>query len=157
LYNATKASVNLLSKQLRIELAPFDVTAINVTTGVIKTKFFDNMHGTKLPANSLYTPAKDIIEPAMDGDGIEERWTEVEPYAAAVVKNALKSNPNKDLWVGGNTFNIWLLDSFGWSSIWVSFSSSIWDLNSNLDIGLCHSEYVQDSTGHEEDTGCCEI
>jgi len=116
-YNATKAAVNLLSEQLRLELAPFDVNAINVTTGVVSSKFFKNAHGSKLPINSLYAPAKDIIEPTMDGEGLE--MTDVDAYAAAVVKNTLKSSPTKDLWVGANTFNIWFLGTFGWSSIWV--------------------------------------
>jgi hypothetical protein len=93
----------------------------------------------------------------MDGEGLEDRWTEVDAYATAVVKNALKSNPTKDLWVGGNTFMIWLLDTFGWSSIWVRCSLPIQGFTPNVTTGCRHAEYVQDPTRHKEDTGSGEI
>lgn len=119
-YNATKAAVNHLTHSLRIELAPFGVNAINVTTGVVLSKFFDNLELPSLPANSRYLPAKDIIEPTMKGEGLEADGMDVHTYATAVVKNVLKSNPSKNQWVGGNTFIIWFASTFGWSSIWVS-------------------------------------
>jgi 1-acylglycerone phosphate reductase len=119
-YNASKAAVNHLTQSLRIELAPFGVTAINITTGVIRTKFFDNLSTPRLPANSLYAPAKDIVEPTMAGEGVEEAAMEADVFAAAVVKNVLKTNPTKNQWVGGNTFIIWFASTFGWSTIWVS-------------------------------------
>ncbi|TVY37102.1 NADPH-dependent 1-acyldihydroxyacetone phosphate reductase [Lachnellula subtilissima] len=117
-YDASKAAVNHLTRALRIELAPFGVDAINITTGVIKTKFFDNLNTPRLPANSLYAPAKGLIEPAMAGEGLEDAGMEPDVFATAVVKNVLKSNSTKDLWVGGNTFIVWFASTFGWATIW---------------------------------------
>ncbi|TVY86134.1 Short-chain dehydrogenase, partial [Lachnellula willkommii] len=117
-YDASKAAVNHLTRALRIELSPFGVDAINITAGVIKTKFFDNLDTPRLPANSLYAPAKDLIEPAMAGEGLEEAGIEADVFATAVVKNVLKSNSTKDQWVGGNTLIIWLASTFGWATIW---------------------------------------
>jgi short-subunit dehydrogenase len=121
-YNASKAAVNLLSDQLRLELAPFGVDCICVITGGIKTHFFDNNLGTKLPADSLYAPGKDIIEPFTGGAFIEKGVMNVDVYAEGVVKNALKSNPTKNQWLGGSTWSIWFVGTFLWSTVWVSIT-----------------------------------
>lgn len=52
-YNASKAAINFLTDQLRIELKPFGVNAINVVTGGVHTKFYDNQGTTNLPEESL--------------------------------------------------------------------------------------------------------
>lgn len=122
LYNASKAAVNHLTDQMRIEFSPWGVKAILVITGVIKTKFFANLSSAPhLPETSLYYAAKDDIEPVMAGKTFESGAMDVDAYASAVVSNALKSNPKKHQWVGGSAFPIWLFSSFGWSTIWVSF------------------------------------
>lgn len=120
-YNASKAAVNLLSDQLRLELAPFGVSCICVITGAIKTKFFDNSPGIKLPADSLYAPGKDIIEP-IAGGSLAKNGMDVDVYAEGVVKNALKSNPTKNQWLGASTGPIWFVGTFFWSTIWVSIA-----------------------------------
>ncbi|KAF2193400.1 putative short-chain dehydrogenase/reductase [Zopfia rhizophila CBS 207.26] len=118
-YNASKAVANLLTDQMRIELSPWGVKAILVVTGVVKTKFFDNLPDTPcLPHTSLYYDAKDEIEPVMAGAEIEKDGIDVDIYAEAVVSNALKSNPKKHQWVGGSAFTIWSVSTFGWSTIW---------------------------------------
>jgi 1-acylglycerone phosphate reductase len=119
-YNASKAAVHLLSDQLRLELSPFGVGCICVITGVIKTKFFDNTLGVKLPANSIYAPGKDIIEPIAGGELVLNSGMDVDVYADGVVKNALKSNPTKNPWLGASTGPIWFAGTFFWSTIWVS-------------------------------------
>jgi 1-acylglycerone phosphate reductase len=127
-YNASKAAVNLLSDQLRIELAPFGVSCICVVTGAIKTKFFDNAPGIKLPADSLYAPAKDIVEPIAGGSLVEKNGMDVNVYAEGVVKNALKSSPTKVQWLGGSTGPIWFVGTFLWSTVWVGVSSFGFDM-----------------------------
>jgi 1-acylglycerone phosphate reductase len=58
-YNASKAAVNLLTDQLPIELSTFSVTVVNAETGSVLTRFMENLaKPTRLPANSLYLPAK---------------------------------------------------------------------------------------------------
>jgi 1-acylglycerone phosphate reductase len=118
-YNASKAAVHLLSDQLRLELAPFGVSCICVITGAIKTKFFDNAPDIKLPADSIYAPAKDIIEDIAGGSMVEKNGMDVDVYAEGVVNNALKSNPTKNQWLGGSTGPIWFLGTFLWSTVWV--------------------------------------
>lgn len=118
-YNASKAAVNILSDQLRLELSPFGVGCICVITGAIKTHFFDNSPGIKLPADSLYAPGKDIIESIAGGSLVEKNGMDVDVYAEGVVKNALRSNPTKVQWLGASTRPIWFVGTFFWSTIWV--------------------------------------
>jgi len=118
-YNASKAAVNSLSDQLRLELAPFDVKVINVVTGTVKTKFFQNIPvPPQLPAKSLYSPAKQEVEEFMSGHRALSSAMDVGVYAEAVVKNALKSNPKAVFWKGGETLSIWAAATFGWATIW---------------------------------------
>ncbi|KAJ5112740.1 hypothetical protein N7532_000785 [Penicillium argentinense] len=98
-YNASKAAVAIMTDQMRIEFSPWGVRAILVTTGAIKTKFFDNLPITpRLPENSLYYPAKDVIEPALAGTEVEKNAMDVNSYAEVVVNNAIRSSPKKHLW-----------------------------------------------------------
>ncbi|KAE8451659.1 hypothetical protein EG329_003116 [Mollisiaceae sp. DMI_Dod_QoI] len=117
-YNATKAAVAMLSDNLRIELSPWGVKVINVITGGIKTKFFDNMPDQHLPPNSFYEAAREDIEPIIRGSFIEKSAWDVDRYAVAVVANALKSNPNVHQWAGSDVWAIWFSQTFGWSTIW---------------------------------------
>ncbi|KAJ5633115.1 hypothetical protein N7490_009454 [Penicillium lividum] len=118
-YNASKAAVAIVTDQMRIEFSPWGVRAILVTTGAIKTKFFENLPITPvLPDNSLYYPAKDLIEPALAGAELEKSAMEVNSYAEVVVNNAIRSSPKKHLWSGGGAFITWFASTFGWSTVW---------------------------------------
>jgi NAD(P)-dependent dehydrogenase (short-subunit alcohol dehydrogenase family) len=118
-YNASKAAVAIMTDQMRLEFSPWGVRAILVTTGIIGTKFFDNLpNAPRLPENSLYYPAKDVIEPALAGTGVEKNAMDVNSYAEVVVNNALRSSPKKHLWSGGGALITWLASTFGWSTVW---------------------------------------
>jgi 1-acylglycerone phosphate reductase len=124
-YNASKAAVNLLSDQLRIELSPFNVKVVNVVTGSVTTKFMQNLaRPPRLPPKSLYSPAKDEVEDIMAGELALKHAINVEVYAEGVAKNALKSSPKKVQWLGGDVFLIWLASAFGWATVWASIFSA---------------------------------
>jgi 1-acylglycerone phosphate reductase len=53
LYNSSKAALNSIGDNLRVELAPFDVKVITVVTGAVITKFFDNKAPSSLPAGTV--------------------------------------------------------------------------------------------------------
>ena len=118
-YNASKAAVQMLTDQFRAELKPFDVKAINVITGAIKTKFFDNIPSAKLSPGSLYYPAREEIEAIAQGALVEKDGTDVDVYAEAVAANALKKNPTVNHWIGSSAFTIWFVGAFFPHSIWV--------------------------------------
>ncbi|KAJ5538127.1 hypothetical protein N7494_007606 [Penicillium frequentans] len=125
-YNASKAAVAILTDQMRIEFSPWGVRAILVTTGAIKTKFFDNLPSApRLPENSLYYPAKNVIEPALAGVEVEKNAMDVNSYAEVVVNNAIRSSPQKHLWSGGGALMTWLASTFGWSTVWDTLLPSV--------------------------------
>jgi short-subunit dehydrogenase len=119
-YNASKAALHLLSSQLRSELTPFDIKVICVVTGAVKTKFFANTSASTLPSKSLYAPAAEVIGIAQSGATAHDSGTQnVQDYARAVVKNALKRSPTLIPWIGGATSIMWFLDTFLWATFWV--------------------------------------
>lgn len=119
-YNASKAAVHLLSSQLRSELIPFDVKVICVVTGGVKTKFFANASGSKLPSDSLYAPAAEEFSITQSGAASHDGDAQnVQDYARAVVNNALKRSPALVPWIGGSTHIIWFLNTFLWATFLV--------------------------------------
>ncbi|TGO15386.1 hypothetical protein BTUL_0041g00720 [Botrytis tulipae] len=125
-YNASKAAVNIITDQLRLELEPLGVKAILVITGGVKTKFFDNQPSVKLPDNSPYAPARDLIESAAAGHVVLSTAMDVDVYANKVVKNALKKNPQTHQWAGGDAWTIWFVSTFLWHTSWDLLLPSRW-------------------------------
>lgn len=119
-YNASKAAVNILTDQLRLELSPWNIKCILVVAGATRTKFLQNLpEPPKLPAGSLYIPARDRVETSMAGAELARGAMDVTLFADRVVANALKPNPKKHLWLGGGSSDVWRFHTFGWSTIWV--------------------------------------
>ncbi|KAF7924498.1 hypothetical protein BELL_0041g00370 [Botrytis elliptica] len=127
-YNASKAAVNLITDQLRLELEPLGVKAILVMTGVVKTNFFDNQPSVKLPDNSPYAPARDIVESAAAGHAVLSNAVDVDVYANKVVKNALKKHPQTHQWAGGDAWVVWFVSTFLWHTIWDLLLPSRWSI-----------------------------
>ena len=120
-YNASKAAVNILTDQMRLEFSPWGIKCILVVAGAIKTKFLQNLPEVPhLPDGSLYLDAKVEVEHGMSGKELEKSATDVEDAADQIVGNALKGSPKKHLWIGGGASNIWFANAFGWATIWVS-------------------------------------
>jgi short-subunit dehydrogenase len=142
-YNASKAAVAIMTDQMRLEFSPWGVRAILVTTGAIRTKFFDNLPSApRLPENSLYYPAKDVIEPALAGTEVEKNAMDVNSYAEVVVNNALRSSPKKHLWSGGKALITWLASTFGWSTVWVGIFPLIYGLLAQFSLANLQPGYV---------------
>ncbi|KAB8297997.1 hypothetical protein EYC80_001770 [Monilinia laxa] len=127
-YNASKAAVNLITDQLRVELEPFGVKVILVITGVVKTKFFENQPSVKLPENSLYAPARDIVEHAAAGNVLLENAEDPDVYANKVVENALKKHPQTHQLAGGNSYRVWFVATFLWHTVWDLIMPSQWNI-----------------------------
>ncbi|PQE10300.1 hypothetical protein CJF32_00000857 [Rutstroemia sp. NJR-2017a WRK4] len=117
-YNASKAAIAMLTNQLRLELAPFDVKVILEITGGVKTKFFDNQPSVTLPESSVYAPAKEIVEKAASGANVEKNAVDRMVYAEKVIGNVLKKNPQTHHLAGGSAWQIWFLGTFFWHTIW---------------------------------------
>lgn len=117
-YNASKASLLTISDSFRIELAPFDIKVIGIVSGGVKTKFWDNLNDVALPKGSIYEPAKEVIEKALRGDGLEAAAVDIDLFAEQLVANALRKNPKKHHWIGDGAWSVWALSTFGWETVW---------------------------------------
>lgn len=145
-YNASKAAVTSLGHTLRVELAPFGVRVVTVTTGSVRSKLFDNAdEACRVPPDSLYYPLKERIE-KRDFLG-NARWMDARDYARQVVGDLLKEKPSPVLWRASYSFVARLMSTFGWPGMLVSVgaivgSSSVadWDTGQTLHEGVWISD-----------------
>lgn len=97
-YAASKRSQEIISETLRLEMVPFGVTVLAVTTGAVKTNGQTYFNDWKLPADSIYRPIEDKIAARASGhDGVERMDTMA--YANQVV-NKIESGVSGKVWLG---------------------------------------------------------
>lgn len=108
-YNSSKAALALLNDTLRVELLPFNIGVLHVVTGGIKTKFYDNAEGCKLPSSSMYAPVREVMEPGVTGKHASKMADySAEKYARGVVDNTMSWWPKKNIWLGSSTGLTWI-------------------------------------------------
>ncbi|KAF7551353.1 hypothetical protein G7046_g7749 [Stylonectria norvegica] len=116
-YNISKAALQLLSKQMRVEFAPFDIKVIHVNTGGIKTEFFTNAGAAHVPEDSRYLAADDALKKWVDGSAhLNLQGTTPETYAKSVIDNALARNPSELQWTGSGSWPTWFITTFLWEN-----------------------------------------
>lgn len=110
IYNASKAAAAMISDNLRLELEPFGIKVVDLKTGGVQSKFFQNVIGgsaAKLPENSAYEPARATIEKVMGGD-LSLEFLDADIWARDVVKTLSQKNPPPHIWRGAGAFKVWL-------------------------------------------------
>jgi NAD(P)-dependent dehydrogenase (short-subunit alcohol dehydrogenase family) len=107
MYNASKAAVGMMTDVMRIEMKPFDVKVVNLITGAVRTKFFENQPTVTLPSTTIYAPVKSRLEHVMTGAEITHKM-DIDVFARRVVGDLLKTNPSTRVWRGGNTTLTWI-------------------------------------------------
>ncbi|UNI23177.1 hypothetical protein JDV02_009012 [Purpureocillium takamizusanense] len=118
MYNASSAAVHQWSDTLRIELEPFGVRVVLVVTGAVRTNFLTNQAGAKVASDSIYAPAKESIESAMNGKSVDKNFVDAHGYAREVVANVLRKHPVKRHWAGGVARLIWAVSVALWATAW---------------------------------------
>ena len=132
-YNASKAALAGLTDTLRLELQPLGVDVVDLKTGAVRSKFFENVRGLQpgdevgdgdgleadtddndkpnfLPPTSIYAPASPIIARVASHIELEESAMPVEQYAEQVVNDLLRAAsgpPPVQVWRGTNAKLIW--------------------------------------------------
>lgn len=112
-YNASKAAITMFSDIMRLELAPFDITVVDLKTGIVKSNLLANNKNTArtsglvLPTGSIYEPAKEALEERIRGEGFENMGAEQEGWANGVVRNLLKKKPKPKIWSGAGAQLAW--------------------------------------------------
>ncbi|KAK4445267.1 hypothetical protein QBC34DRAFT_413530 [Podospora aff. communis PSN243] len=99
-YSASKAAATQFTEGLRLELEPFGIKVVNLVTGSVKSPFYGNAGFEKLPPNSLYGLAKDVIEAKMNGENHAKDAEDRDVWAVGVVASLGKKNPSHWIYSG---------------------------------------------------------
>ena len=103
-YNASKAALAMLTDTLRLELACFGIRVVELKTAGVHTNIIANNNvntkAEKLPATSIYSPARTVLEEAMSQKGLEDRGISAEQWAAEVSALLLAKSPPNVIWKG---------------------------------------------------------
>ena len=122
-YNASKAALAGMTDTLRLELGALGVDVVDLKTGAVRSRFFENVRGLQqggeadteendksnfLPPTSIYAPASPIIARVASHIELEESAMPVDQYAEQVVNDILRSaTPPVQVWRGTNAKLIW--------------------------------------------------
>lgn len=106
-YNASKAAIASFSESQRLELSPFGVRVIDLKTGAVRSNISDGPKA-RLPKNSIYTPARETVEKAMDFDEMVKHVMDRDVWAKATVADLLKKTPPPNIWRGTNAWLVWI-------------------------------------------------
>lgn len=120
IYAASKAALASLTDTMRVEMSCFGIHVVNLMTGMVATNFGSNTKkagsGDKgtLPPDSIYGPARDIVERCIAGEQFSQAVMSVDEYAEAVVAAILKNpaNPPARVWKGTSAFLVWFARRF---------------------------------------------
>jgi hypothetical protein len=84
------------------------------------TNIHSNQLCNPLPEGSVYGPARTEIEEIMAGSVAKRFLSPVNGVAEKIVRNSLSSWPSVRVFAGRMSTVMWILDVFGWHTIWVS-------------------------------------
>ncbi|OQE36158.1 hypothetical protein PENCOP_c012G04878 [Penicillium coprophilum] len=102
-YTASKAAIAMLSDTLRLELSVLGINVVDLKTGVVRSNLIKNQKDAKpptLPENSIYYPAREVVEKALSQDAFAEGGMPTLQWATAVVGDLLKKKPPSVIWRG---------------------------------------------------------
>lgn len=120
IYGASKAALAHLTDTMRLEMSCFGINVVNLMTGMVATNFGHNLkksepgQGASLPADSIFGPARAIVERCLAGGQFVESATPVDEYAEAIVAILQKKqkDPPARIWKGTSAFLVWFLRRF---------------------------------------------
>lgn len=117
-YNASKAAMSMFSDVLRLELQPFDISVVNLKTAGVKTNIVQSVQAEQptLPADSIYGPARALMEKALRLEWVEGRGISAQQWAKEVVGDLRKESPPPVIYRGESAWLAWFagLLPFGW-------------------------------------------
>jgi 1-acylglycerone phosphate reductase len=104
IYNSSKAALAMLSETMRLELSPFGIRVIDLKTAGVRTNLISNNNfnadAERLPGDSIYGQAREVVEKAMSQEGLVERGITAEQWAAEVSALLLGKSPPTVIWRG---------------------------------------------------------
>ncbi|KAG9237400.1 hypothetical protein BJ875DRAFT_156366 [Amylocarpus encephaloides] len=106
-YNASKAAVSMFSQIQRLELATFNITVVELKTGVVVSNFLASKEvalPSTVPEESIWVKAKEEVERGLRQDSMVGTGIEAGKWARGVVGDVLKTSPPPVIWRGGSAF-----------------------------------------------------
>ncbi|KAF7337879.1 Short chain dehydrogenase reductase [Mycena venus] len=107
-YNTSKAALHAFGNTLRVELAPFNISVINVITGGVQSNI---VKPHSIPDNSLYKSMEKVYQEKRINMS-QNKATPADEYARIVVAETMKANPRGWLWAAHQSTVIWFADTF---------------------------------------------
>ena len=109
-YNASKAAMAMFSNTQKLELEPFGITVVDLKTAAVKSNITQTQAETnpKLPKNSIWEPARELVEVRLRGEGLQDNAMPAAEWAALVTKDLLKKKPSPQIWRGNQAWLAWL-------------------------------------------------
>ncbi|OQO03443.1 hypothetical protein B0A48_10107 [Cryoendolithus antarcticus] len=100
-YNGSKAAMAMMTDTLRLELAAFDIDVVNLKTGGVNTNIVHSNAAAKaaLPSDSIYAPARELVEPMLQGSWVSSGIS-ADEWAKGVVSDLLKPHLPLSIWRG---------------------------------------------------------
>lgn len=111
-YNASKAAMAMFSATLRLELAAFGVTVVDLKTAGVKTNFIANGQAAErkgLKQGSIYTPAQEVVERSLNQEGMVGIGIEPDQWAREVVTVLLGKSVPRQVWKGESAWLAWFV------------------------------------------------
>lgn len=108
IYNASKAALAMLTETMRLELSPFGIRVVELKTAGVRTNIISNSNynanADRLPAGSIYAPARDVLDKAMSQEAMSGNGVTAEQWATEVSQLLLARNPPPVIWRGQSAF-----------------------------------------------------
>lgn len=105
-YNASKAAFAMFSETMRLELSAFGIRVVELKTASVRTNIVANNNvnarNGRLPEDSIYGPAREVVEKAMSQEGLTDGGITPEQWAAEIMASLLQKNPPTVIWRGGS-------------------------------------------------------
>ncbi|KAK6433648.1 hypothetical protein LTR95_010169 [Oleoguttula sp. CCFEE 5521] len=120
-YAASKAAMSMFTTIMREELeVSFGIKVIELKTGAVNTEIVKNARAKEggLPETSIYAAAKEVIDPALRGEFLQNGGITAEAWAKGVVGDLLSSSPPNVIWRGKGASQVRLASWFPMS--WLS-------------------------------------
>jgi 1-acylglycerone phosphate reductase len=121
-YNSSKAAIQSIADTLRIELYPFNVKVLNISTGGVKTNLSPNSitrWDLKLPPSSVYMPIEQHFKKRQGYSNANA--IPASEYAKQVVNAVDGARRSGWIWKGYFAFGAWALSTFAWRTVFDIF------------------------------------